>query len=362
MIPEFSEALAAARGLRLSPPEIVRLSNQFGTEATRWAFEQWELRSRAKVKFARAEDMFFVREALEQATHERVAAYHASLFPAGAPVVDMTVGLGADLIALAARGPVLGYELDAERADYACRNLAAHGLSGEVVVGDSLEAALGRYAFADPARRTGGSRTADLHAFAPDPFVLAERFRELDLAVMKLGPGTADMDLATLSDRTEFVSFGGECREALVVFGGEPWRGAVRVETGLRVATGGYAQEGEPDAWLFDPDPAAVRANAVGTIAQRHGLMGLGGYLTGPERIEDEWLRTYRILWTGRPDVSDLNRALRELGGRAFEAKSRAGGFDAPPLLAKLKGAGDRLVSLVLWREGRRVAAALVEA
>src|SRR5688500_1564819 len=109
-------ALDLAEGQAATAPNIERVSREVGAEAARWAFLQWELRARARAKFARADEMLFTREALEQATHERVAEYHASRFPHDELVVDMTAGIAADLIALAKRGPAIGYELDSERA------------------------------------------------------------------------------------------------------------------------------------------------------------------------------------------------------------------------------------------------------
>ena len=94
---------------KLTPKQ---LEKRFGAEAARWASLQSDLRKKALAKFADGGQMLFDREALEQATHEAIAVYHASRFPAGEIVVDMTVGIGADLIALAARGPVIGFELD----------------------------------------------------------------------------------------------------------------------------------------------------------------------------------------------------------------------------------------------------------
>ena len=78
------QALAMVKGQLVSPANIDRAARQFGIETVQWAFTQWDLRSRAKAKFSAADDMVFTREALEQATSERVAAYHASLFPQGA--------------------------------------------------------------------------------------------------------------------------------------------------------------------------------------------------------------------------------------------------------------------------------------
>jgi hypothetical protein len=127
-------ALELSRDLTATPANILRIAKATSDEAARWAFGQWELRAKARTKFAEADRMLFVREALEQATGEAIARYHASRFPEGAPVVDMTAGVGADLIALARRGPAIGYELDPERAMCAAWNLRVHGVEAEVRV------------------------------------------------------------------------------------------------------------------------------------------------------------------------------------------------------------------------------------
>ncbi|MGV3616657.1 MAG: hypothetical protein ACO1SV_15120 [Fimbriimonas sp.] len=388
--PNAQRALDLSRELNLTPSNLTRVGREVGDEAARWAFGQWELRRRARAKFARAESMLFVREALEQATHERVAAYHASLFPVGAPVVDMTAGIGADLIALAARGPVVGFELDPERAAYARHNLAAHGRTGEVRVGDSLawllpsppaageqfqmgDASPGSvgtsaYAFADPARRVEGRRTLNLEEFAPDPRVVAEGFRKVALGVIKLSPMLRDDDLEALGVGLEFVSFGDECREALVLCGreAEPGRRAVHVESGERLAAEEYAPGTDaPAEFLFDADPAAVRAHALGTLAARFDLRGLGdsnGYLTGPEFHASPWLRTYRVLHHGKADAKSTKAALRALGAATPELKQRGAGLD---LIRERKGYamdGKRPVSLVIWPLGRSLRHTIVEA
>src|SRR5579862_2583969 len=100
MDPEFARALETVRGWEPTAANLSKAGKLLSPELARGAFGQWELRRRAKAKFERAEEMWFGREALEQATHEQVARYHASLFPAGALVHDLTTGLGGDLIAL----------------------------------------------------------------------------------------------------------------------------------------------------------------------------------------------------------------------------------------------------------------------
>ena len=113
------EALADAPSL--TPKQ---LAAKHGDEAARWALMQLDLRKRATKKFGDlANKMLFEREALEQATSLAVARYHASQFPQGGPVIDLTAGLGGDTLALAERGPVVAYESDHSRAQLLEHNL-----------------------------------------------------------------------------------------------------------------------------------------------------------------------------------------------------------------------------------------------
>ena len=74
-------ALAAARDLAPTEssrlPALDALRKRFPADLAAAALETTLLRKRATVKFAKAEEMFFTREALEQATGEAVAAYRA---------------------------------------------------------------------------------------------------------------------------------------------------------------------------------------------------------------------------------------------------------------------------------------------
>lgn len=362
-------ALDASDGLPATAANIDRVSKRFGAEAARWAFTQWELRARAKAKFAHAERMIFTREALEQASSEPAAANHASLFPEGVLVADLTAGIGGDLIALARRGPAIGFELDPERLDAARYNLAACGVDAKLRGEDCLAADWSwQYAFADPARRVGGRRTLDPGEFEPDPRLLAERFGTLSLGVQKLSPLLHDAYLESLGPSVRFVSCGGECREALVSAGSEAKRErmAVHVESGETLESG-------PDApaiadlaeFFFDADPAAVRAHCLGALAQRHGLLAVGdsrGYLTGPQPIDSPWLRAYRLLYHGRADASQTHARLKSLGAASPEIKQRQANIDADKLRKLLKCEGSRRLSVAVWPLGRSLRHAILEA
>ena len=97
--------------------------------------EQVLLRSRAMAKFERADELFFTRKSLEQATSERIARHKASRFPDLSSVVDVCCGIGGDLIALAQRTTsdtavqeTVGIEMDELTAMFAAKNLEVLGL------------------------------------------------------------------------------------------------------------------------------------------------------------------------------------------------------------------------------------------
>lgn len=366
LTPEKLHALESSKGLQPTPKNLERLSAKHGGEAARWAFEQWSLRSRARSKFALAEQMLFDRDGLEMATHEHLAAWRAARFPAGAPVADLTSGIGADLIALARRGPAVGYERDPDRAEIALWNLKAHGAGAEVRVGDSIDADGFDFAFADPSRRSAGRRTRSLEEYEPDPRVLAQRLTRTRLSAIKLSPMLDDETLESLGPRLEFVSFGRECREALVWLGSQavPGRYAVQVESGVILAAGDPApMTDQPEECLYDADPASIRAHALGTLSIAHDLRELGdsnGYLTGGD-VQSPWLRRYRVLASDAADPKRGRALLREFGAHVREVKHRGIGSDQQAWIKKLGSGGDRPLTLVVWPLGKSLRLTFVE-
>src|SRR5437016_14004934 len=88
-------ALELSKGLADTASNIHRVGRETSVEASAWAFTQWALRKKAAGKgFPKAEVMLFTREALEQASHFSIARYHASCFPTGVLVGDLTCGIG----------------------------------------------------------------------------------------------------------------------------------------------------------------------------------------------------------------------------------------------------------------------------
>jgi hypothetical protein len=385
-----AEALELAKGLEATASNIERLSKKTNAAAAQWAFGQWELRKKAVKKgFPRAEEMLFDQSALEQSTHFEIARYHASLFPAGTLVADLTCGIGSDLIALAERGPVIGYDTNAKKLEYARHNLSVFGLAGDLVLDDSLKADWKfDYAFADPSRRpyhSNGYRFAKLALCEPDPVGLADRMAALKFGLMKLSPMFPDEMLFSVGKRVDFVSYGRECRESLIYLGADIGRASIGPATTEIVQTGPYrlpidmvgglplpgcesyavhVESGEllpqsdppkaieePKAFLYEADPAAIRAHGLGHLATQHQLYGLGdsnGYLTSDGAAPSPWLTAFKVLTYGRFDKKTLRARLAELGGGKPIVKSRASHIDVVQARRDLtvKGSGEPIVAI----------------
>ncbi|MEQ1821043.1 MAG: hypothetical protein ABL949_00880 [Fimbriimonadaceae bacterium] len=344
------DALAASRGLKPTPGNLEKIGGEFGVEVARWAFGQWEWRSRAKAKFAKAAEMLFDREALEMASHEEVAAFHASLFPPGVKVADLTCGIGADTIALARDHQAVGFEIDSDRADYARHNLSVHGAAALVLCGDSLGAPVDwEYAFADPARRTGeagrGRRVSrDGSAYSPSVDSLLAHFQGLKGWIVKLSPLLSDSVLAGVSATQIYVSHQGECKEVLCTNLPLP---------GLREA-GVWAYQIESGAWLggallastekgcgsvYEADPAAIRSHGLDALCAQLGLEHLGdsnGYLVGKSGMQSPWLKEFEVIADVGNDERRLKELIRDIGPKNLIVKQRGCDLDPEKVARKL--------------------------
>lgn len=363
MNPLYDQALNLSENLPGTAANISRVAKATSPEAAQWAFTQWSLRKKARAKFALADQMLFDRNGLEMSTHEGLAEYHASLFPAGVRVLDLTAGIGADLIALGRRGEAVGCEIDSGRAQLAIHNLMVHGVKAEVWAGD-FRAAIdlepeSTCIYADPSRRESGRRTIDPAQFSPNPLELKDRFDRCPIGVLKLSPMLPDDFLESLGGRLEFLSYGGECREALIVLGSEsvPGRYAVLVEKRVKLEAQDHyiSTVDAPHAYLYEADPAVVRAHCLATLAHDFGLEHLAdsnGYLVCGHSVDSPWMVRYRVIESGRGDLREIRRRLAQLGASTPILKQKGAGLDLQKLHKALHSDGNLEVHIAFYRDG----------
>ena len=370
------EALLQADGLRADRAEtlaaLVRLRRTATPEQASAAWEMSNLRQRGDTKFGpAAAQMYFVREALEQASSARAATYHATRFvEAGVTrVADLCGGIGSDALAFARRGlQVSLYELDTVRALFARENAAVHGLSGKITVigGDVTTAKITAEAvWFDPARRLENRRVSDPDDYSPSLLFVSElEAQGLVNVGVKLSPAIDHTLAARYDAELEFVSDGGECKEALLWLGGLR-RDASTYATKL-TGTGPISLTGVPDdaiaetvagkgRYLYEPDPAVIRAHLVQTLAAHLRAATVHpqiAYLVGDTLIGTPLATAYEVLERFPYSRRRLQEALTARGVGRVIIKKR--GFPQEPeeVRKQLKLKGKREMIVVLTRGG----------
>ena len=294
-----------------------------------------EGRERAQRRgWPQAERLFLPADALAQASSEGLAAFHAACFEGCETVLDACCGLGRDALALAAAGKqVTAVDTDPTRLSFAEANAKIYGLSERIrFVCADVTTLTKRFdgAFFDPARRDGATRfSGDGERYLPPLSFLNELHTRCSVVVAKLSPALPDETLAERGGQLTFLSEDRTCKEACLVLGREsgPPR-ALLLPSGEVYAAGEEIEvASEPAAYLLDPDPAVLRAGALGTLADACGaalLSPTDAYLTAPLPSPRAAVRSYRILATLPYRDRTLGRWLREQGiGRLVVKKRR---------------------------------------
>lgn len=354
-----------------------RLRGRVSAERTHLLLEQVELRRRATAKFSRAEQMFFTRVGLEQATDEWVAAYKASRFtsqragasPPPCGIADFCCGIGGDLIALAENASAVGIDFNPIAAHFAAVNSCATVKSIDVEQFDFKNISA---LHIDPDRRPSGHRTTSLDFCEPSLATIDRLIAQVPNAAVKLAPATqVPADWASRCE-LEWISRDRECRQLVV------WHGELAQSPGQRRATIIQAARGlaprtiiglpkqpipvvsKPDRYVFDIDPAVLAAHLKGVLAAEHGLQALDRgqtYLTGPHSIDDAALACFEVAEVLPLETRKLSRLLAERGIGQLEIKKRGVDIEPEKLRRDLKLRGENAATLLVAQvNGRNVA------
>ncbi|MEU4645000.1 methyltransferase domain-containing protein [Micromonospora sp. NPDC023814] len=366
------DPLAAAAALRSAgmPPALAAA-----------ALTQAELRRRAVGKFGpAAAGMFLTRAGLEQATRGAVAARRARRLRAAGvrTLADLGCGLGADALAAARAGiRVYGVEADPVTAAMAAANAEAAGLAELFTVecGDATAFDVGRVdgVFCDPARRKAGTgrRVFDPNAYSPPWDFVVGLAARVPYTVVKVAPGI-DHALIPAGAEAEWVSADGDLVEAALWCGrlAEVPRRAtlLRGKEGPPVNASGrgrvpcYQVTGSGDAeapvgpvrrFLYDPDPAVVRAHLVAELA---GALDATladpsiAYLYADAPAATPFARCLEVTDVLPFSLKRLRALLRERRVGRVEILKRGSALEPEKLRRDLRLAGDEAASLVLTR------------
>ena len=369
LTPEGRALLDSVRGTAPADELAVatRLRREHPAELVSAALGQARLRQRAVAKFG-AEDagrMFFTPNGVEQSTRASVATYRAERFRAMGvtSVADLCCGIGGDAIALARAGiRVLAVDRDPLTAAAARANADALGLAEliEVREADVTEVDTTAYdaVFVDPARRsTKRGRIFDPEAYSPPLSWAVRAALGAPHAALKVAPGIPHEAVPEEAE-AEWISDGGDVKEAVLWFGGTP--GAVRATLlpGPRTLLG----RGLPDPevrsvgrYLYEPDGAVIRAHLVAEAAEEldGGLIDPTiAYVTADALRATPYATAYEITDQLPFNVKKLKALLREREVGILTVKKRGSAVEPEELRRKAlpKPQGTNAVTVFLTR------------
>lgn len=355
---ELFTTIREHRGTELALQKQLR--TRYAPEVVSAALALHELQLKARTKFSRADRMWFDRRGLEQATPELVARHKAKRFTGD--VDDFCCGIGADALALAERQRVTAIDLRPAACLRTWWNAEVYGVRHNLRVECADVRATsnsGRLIHIDPDRRAaGGKKTVRIEESEPGLEFLRELIATRPGGAIKLSPA-ANFTGKFPSAEIEVISLQGECKEATIWFGslGNPgvWR-ATALPSGETLSGNpldSWAEITAPRRYVFDPDPAIVRAGLIDRLAEQLRLSRLDDaeeYLTGDEPVESPFVRSFEVLDVVPYHDKALRAYFRGSPFGRLEIKCRHIAVPIEKLWAKLPLPGDAPGVLIVAR------------
>lgn len=364
--PELFVAVAKSAG----QPDLQRqriLRQDWPDDLVRAALTLADLRHKAKAKFTLAESMWFDRVCLEQSTAETVARHKADRFrqridDSEETIADLCCGIGADAIALAEHFPVHAVDADPARCLMTGWNATAYGVADRVttICADVTTLSdLPRFVHIDPDRRAGKTgRSRRVEDSQPGLEYLQQLMTRRDGGAIKLSPA-ANFGGSFTDVEFELTSLNGECKECTVWFGGLGeaglWR-ATTLPSGETLAghpLDAFPSLGPLQRFLYEPDPAVVRAGLVDLLAEQFGLSRLDDdeeFLTGDALIESPFVSAFDVLADLPNNEREIRRYFRDGDFQQVEIKCRRIPVKVEDLRRKLSLDGSQPAVLVIAR------------
>ncbi len=342
------------------------LSRRYAPETARAALEIAILRGEAPSKFPRAEQMYFTRAALQQASGHIISAYRARRYRGYSRIIDLGCSIGGDTLAFARVAPTLGLDIDPLRLAMAQANCTALGVTAAFLQADLTQpppfaARPQTGLFFDPARRDGHRRIFSVRGYQPPLDIVLGWRPNFPALGVKISPGVQLDELQNYDCEIEFISVRGELKEAVLWFG--PFQSARYRATllpGGQTATPANwpdicDQTSKPRRYIYEPDPAILRAGLVQNLAARLNAFQLDpeiAYLTADALNQTPFARTWEIEDWFPFQLKKLRAYLRDRNVGQVVVKKRGSPLQPEKLIRdlRLNGTEERVVFLTHLR------------
>jgi len=338
---QFTDSLEANSKLR---KEFSEISPTLISQAITQSVLRRKLSSRWGIE---ASNFLLTEDGLNQATRPTVAQWRAAWiiknFGSATKILDLTCGLGFDVLAMAEAGlAVHAVERDPLVAEIARHNL--RHTNATVETADAINTSLAEFdlIFVDPMRRDPESaRKIDgstQRIFSPENWSpswdFINSFATQTPVICKVAPGIDDKYLVNWD--TTWISDQGDLVEAMTVSRGSGIRTAVLLQSGEAAI---FAESGNPEikndgSYLIVPNSAITRAGAIGSICKEvsGGLVNQHiGWITSDDEHSVKNLcnkvpvtaDVYQILDRSKAEPKSIAQAIRDIPASAITITTR---------------------------------------
>ncbi|PID28286.1 MAG: hypothetical protein CSB55_05665 [Candidatus Cloacimonadota bacterium] len=348
--------------------EITRLRKKYPDLPAGDLISLHKLRLRAEKKFSNADKFIFTDKSLQQATPEPAAEYHALKLKDYPRKADLCCGAGMDLIAMCdGKNKVTAVDLDPEILEIAKYNAKVRNIKNITFKCQKAEEFADKVdaVFCDPDRRIGNKRKIRPEDLSPNLYDLLKISKYNKNIMIKLSPAMNYSVIKTdVGFGLEFVSSGGELKEILLTLGSlkdKARKKAVIISSEgnisyLRSNDPGFKSVSEPGKYLYEPDPAVIRAGLIEQDAFKYKLNFINeniALLTSDFYREDMTGTWYRTEEQFPYNLRNLKKKLKEEKIGDLTVKTRGFHMTVEDLRKKLKPEGKNKKTIFIVRTGK---------
>lgn len=325
---------------------------------------QIQLQRRNFKKIPFSNELLFTEQGAQQASSWQLAKYHGEKFRVFNIVADLCCGIGVDLINIAkGKEKIYAINLDEDTlklSEYNCKNQNFNNINFMLGKAEDFDQQVDAI-FIDPDRRSGSNRRIAPEDYSP-PFSKIMRLRNIckNIAV-KLSPAIDYKRLNLPLDSTlEFVSENGTLKEILLCMGKLSTenceRKAVLLTYNLILQNSNVKTKvTEIQKYLFEPDPAIIRARLVQELGSKIGYNLIDSklaLLTGSQILLSDFGKTYEVEEIMKYDLKRVRKFIRENEIGELIIKTRGFPESVEKFRKKIKLKGKNSVIMFILRKG----------
>ena len=348
----------------ISINDIQHLISENPEKPIKEMLSQIKIQKKNLSKIPISNELLFTEQGAQQASSWKIAQYHATKFKTFNKVADLCCGIGVDLINIAkGKEQVYAIDLDADTlklAEYNCGSQNLNNITYKLGKAEEFNQPV-EAIFIDPDRRPGSNRRIAPEEYSP-PFSKIMELRNIcpNIAV-KLSPAIDYKRLNLPIDSTlEFVSENGTLKEILLCMGElsikNCERKAVLLPSTLTLQNSNIKIEvTDIQKYLFEPDPAIIRAGLVQELGSKIGYDLIDSklaLLTGSQIIQSDFGKIYEVKKIMKYDLKKVRKYIRENEIGELIIKTRGFPESVEKFRKKIKIKGNNSIVMFILRKG----------